>query len=77
LVQIFFGALETFKHCTMMSILALARVNVTGEIAITIADEVRSTRAPLVPQIIVQGASDVAQNPLDCLLVLYRRSFHE
>jgi hypothetical protein len=56
---------------------ALARVDVTSEVTFVVGDEMCRARAPLVPQTIVQRAYNVAQDPLDGLLVLHRRLLHE
>jgi hypothetical protein len=53
---------------------ALACVDVAGEVAIAVPDEVFRARAPQVVQAIVEGALDVAEDPLDSLLMLRRRS---
>ena len=55
----------------------LARVDVAGVVVVTVTDEVCRVRIPRVVQVIVEGARDVADDPLDGLQMLCRRSLHE
>ena len=52
-------------------------VDVASVVTITIADEVRSTGTLRVVNTIVEGAYYVAEDPLDCLVVLHHRLLNE
>jgi hypothetical protein len=56
---------------------ALSRVDVTGMVAVAIADDVCRAGTPRVVQAIVEGVRDVADDPLDGLPMLHHRSLHE
>jgi hypothetical protein len=48
-----------------------------ASINVTVLDEVLCTGTCWVVQAVVEGAHDVADDPLDGLLVLHRQSLHE
>jgi len=56
---------------------ALTHVNVAGEVTVAVPDDARRVGTPCVVQTVVEGAFYVAQDPIDCLLVLRRWPLHE
>jgi len=56
---------------------ALACVDVVGEVAVAVPDEVLRTGTRRVVQAVVEGVRDVADDPLDGLFVLHRQPLHE
>jgi hypothetical protein len=56
---------------------ALAGVDVTGVVAVTVPDKVCLPRAPRVVEVVVKSPRNIADDPLHSLLVLRCRSLHE
>jgi hypothetical protein len=56
---------------------ALAGVDVTGVVALTVPDKVYLPRAPRVVEAVVEGPYNIADDPLHSLLVLHHWSLHE
>jgi len=68
---------QTFVKEEQCPASALACVDVAGEVTVVVLYEVLRTGTPWVVQAVVGGACDVAEDPLDGLLMLRRRSLHE
>jgi hypothetical protein len=56
---------------------ALASVDVTDVVAVTVPDKVCRSGSPQVVEVVVESPRNIADDPLDSLLVLHCRSLHE